>query len=385
MGRSRDARRSPPGCAPRLRAPPAAGEAVAEILDRVRAGGDAAVRELAEEFGDPVGERLRVDPAAIAAAPGLLEPGLRESLRLAALNIAAVARAELAVLERAASAELEQGQRVEVRSSPVAVAGVYVPGGRAAYPSSVLMCTIPARVAGVARVVVATPPDLGGKPADAVLAACCDRRARRGVCGRRRAGDRRARLRNREHPGGRGDRRPGQPLRDRGQASGDRAGRRSTASPGPSELVVVADGTADPEWIALDLCAQAEHGDDSPVIVVSPDAALLDAIGTRVEALVAERPSVTDAPLALVTAPGLELALSLADAIAPGAPASSMFAGADESAARGRIAGCVFVGSAGATAFGDYAAGSNHVLPTGGAARFGGSARPGRFHAPKLA
>ena len=151
---------------------PAAGDAVAEILARVRAGGDAAVRELAEQFGDPVGERLRVDPDAVAAAPGLLEPGLRDSLRISALNIAAVARAELALLERAASAELEQGQRVEVRSSPVEVAGVYVPGGRAAYPSSVLMCTIPARVAGVSRVVVATPPDVGGKPADAVLAAC---------------------------------------------------------------------------------------------------------------------------------------------------------------------------------------------------------------------
>ena len=353
------------------------GDAVAEILDRVRAGGDAAVRELAEEFGDPVGERLRVDPAAVAAAPGLLEPGLRESLRLAALNIAAVARAELAVLERAASAELEQGQRVEVRSSPVAVAGVYVPGGRAAYPSSVLMCTIPARVAGVARVVVATPPDLGGKPADAVLAAC----AIVGLDEVYAVGGAQAiaalafgteSIPAVEVIAGPGNRYVTEAKRRViGRVAID-------GLAGPSELVVVADGTADPEWIALDLCAQAEHGDDSPVIVVSPDAALLDAIGTRVEALVAERPSVADAPLALVTAPGLELSLSLADAIAP-EHLQLMFSGADESAAQGRIAACVFVGSAGATAFGDYAAGSNHVLPTGGAARFAGPLGPGAF------
>ena len=350
---------------------------MAEILGRVRAGGDAVVRELAEQFGDLVGERLRVDPDAVAAAPGLLAPGLRESLRVSALNIAAVARAELALLERAASAELEQGQRVEVRSSPVEVAGVYVPGGRAAYPSSVLMCTIPARVAGVSRVVVATPPDVGGKPADAVLAAC----AIVGLDEVYAVGGAQAiaalAFGTESIPAVDVIAGPGN--RFVTEAKRQVIGRVAIDSlAGPSELVVVADGTANPEWIALDLCAQAEHGDDSPLIVVSPDAALLDAVGTRVEALVAERPSVADAALALVAAPGLELSLSLADAIAP-EHLQLMFSGADESAAQGRIAACVFVGSAGATAFGDYAAGSNHVLPTGGAARFGGPLGPGAF------
>jgi histidinol dehydrogenase len=147
---------------------------------------------------------------------------------------------------------------------------------------------------------------------------------------------------------------------------------------GPSELMVVADGTANPEWIALDLCAQGEHGDDSPLIVASPDQALLERIAELIEGLVAERPSVAEAPLALVATTGVEAALSLADAVAP-EHLELVFEGVDAIAARARVAGCVFIGGGGATAFGDYAAGSNHVLPTGGAARFGGPLGPGTF------
>ena len=114
------------------------------------------------------------------------------------------------------------------------------------------------------------------------------------------------------------------------------------------------------------------------LIVASPDVALLDRIAELVDELAAERPSVADAPLALVATRGLEAALTLADAVAP-EHLELAFEGADETAARARIAGCVFVGAGGATAFGDYAAGSNHVLPTGGAARFGGPLGPGTF------
>jgi histidinol dehydrogenase len=146
---------------------------------------------------------------------------------------------------------------------------------------------------------------------------------------------------------------------------------------GPSELLVVADGAADAEAIVLDLCAQAEHGDESQLVLISPDPALIDRVAELAEEVAAQRPSVTDAPLALVAAPGLELALSLSDAYAP-EHLELAFSGAD-AAARGRVAGCVFVGSGGATAFGDYTAGSNHVLPTGGAARHGGPLGPGAF------
>jgi histidinol dehydrogenase len=147
---------------------------------------------------------------------------------------------------------------------------------------------------------------------------------------------------------------------------------------GPSELMVVADGTASAGWIALDLCAQGEHGEDSSLMVASPDLALLDRVAELVSELVSQRPSVTEAPLALVATRGLEAALTLADALAP-EHLELAFEGADENAARARIAGCVFVGAGGATAFGDYAAGSNHVLPTAGAARFGGPLGPGTF------
>jgi histidinol dehydrogenase len=141
---------------------------------------------------------------------------------------------------------------------------------------------------------------------------------------------------------------------------------------GPSELLIVADAaTGRARWLALDLAAQAEHGEDSPVVMVSPDAGLLDDVAREAEELWTERASVRDAPLALVAAPGLESALQLADAFAP-EHLELAFAGADENVARSRVAGCVFVGSRAATAFGDYAVGSNHVLPTGGAARFGG-------------
>jgi histidinol dehydrogenase len=142
--------------------------------------------------------------------------------------------------------------------------------------------------------------------------------------------------------------------------------------------MVVADGSANPEWLALDLCAQAEHGDDSLLAVASPDGALLNRIAELVAELAPERPSVTAAPLALVATTGVEAALTLADAIAP-EHLELAFEGADATAARARIAGAVFLRSGGATAFGDYAAGSNHVLPTGGAARFGGPLGPAAF------
>jgi histidinol dehydrogenase len=321
---------------------------------------------------------LRIDAEAVRAAPGLLEPEVREALRLAAANITSVARAELEGCVRPASRELDQGQRVEVRAEPVGAAGVYAPGGRASYPSSVLMCAIPAKVAGVGRLAVVSPPGAGGRPNAAVLGAC----AIAGVDEVYAAGGAQAiaalAFGTESVPAvdviaGPGNRYVTEAKRQLTGVVG------TDGIAGPSELLVVADGTANPDWIALDLCAQAEHGDDSPLVVVSPDPALLDRLAELVEELVLERPTVAPGVgLALVTAPGLQLALGLADAFAP-EHLELAFAGADEAAARGRIAGCVFVGAGGATAFGDYAAGSNHVLPTGGAARFGGPLGPGAF------
>ena len=140
---------------------------------------------------------------------------------------------------------------------------------------------------------------------------------------------------------------------------------------GPSELAVVLDASADEWQVALDLLAQAEHGSDSPLLAVSPDPEALARVAEHVEAAAPDRPSVAEAPLALVETPSLESALELVDAVAP-EHLELRFEGADEALAAERVAGCVFVGAGGATAFGDYVAGSNHILPTGGAARFSG-------------
>ncbi len=349
---------------------------VAEILARVRSGGDAALREIAAEFGEAPGNGLAVDRETIAVAPALLETGVREGLSFAARNIGEVAAAELEAALAPVDLELEQGQRVSVVSSPVRSVGIYAPGGSAAYPSSVLMCALPARAAGAARVCLVSPPGASGKPGDAVLAAC----AMAGVDEVYSLGGAQAiaalaygteSVAAVDLIVGPGNRFVTEAKRQVSGAVG------IDALAGPSELFVVADGAADPRLIALDLLAQAEHGDDSPLVVVSPDAALLDRISELVEAMAPDRPSVSDAPLALVLAPGIELALSLADTYAP-EHLELAFEAAHE-AARGRVAGCVFVGPAAATAFGDYAAGSNHVLPTGGAARFGGPLGPGAF------
>ncbi len=370
----------PKALAGRLRAlveqPESLSPAVADILEVVRSKGDEGIHELGERFGDPPPGALRVDPDAIAAAPGLLDPDVREAMRLAAANIDALAKAELASCPGAV-VELDQGQRIEVRWDPVSAAGAYAPGGRATYPASVLMCAVTARAAGVARVAVATPPGPGGRPSAVTLAAC----SLAGIDEVYAVGGAQAiaalafgtqTIPRVEVVVGPGNAYVTEAKRQLAGVVG------IDGLAGPSELFVIADGMADPRWIALDLAAQAEHGPDTPLVLASPEAALLDAVAEVAEALWEERPSVKDAPLALVTAPGLQAALTLADAFAP-EHLELAFAGADDNVARGRIAGCVFIGARGATAFGDYAVGSNHVLPTGGAARFGGPLGVGAF------
>ena len=352
------------------------GETVSEVIAAVRGRGDAALRELAETFGEPVPERFRVDPGALEAAPAFVAPDVRDALHAMVANVRAVAESELAAM-RPAVAELADGQRVEVRSDPVAAAGVYAPGGRGAYPSSVVMCAVPAKVAGVGRLAVASPPSAGGRPSDPVLAAC----AIAGVDEVYAIGGAQAiaalALGTDSVPAvdvvaGPGNRFVTEAKRQLAGTVG------IDGIAGPSELAVVADGSASPRLIALDVCAQAEHGEDGLLVVISPDGALLDEVARNADELALERPSVADAPLALVHTAGIEVSLSLADALAP-EHLELAFVGADEMPARARVAGCVFVGPGGAAAFGDYAVGSNHVLPTGGAARFGGPLGPGAF------
>jgi len=347
---------------------------VGEIFRQVVARGDEALLELTAKFDAPGVESLRVDPADAEAALAVVEPQLRAALEVAAANVRQVAEAQLGS-DREVT--LPAGQTVKLREVPVAAAGIYAPGGRAAYPSSVLMCAIPAQVAGVERVALASPPGPDGRLHPLVLAAAA-------LCG----------LEEIYAIGGAqaifalaygtesvipvdviaG---PGNAwVREAKRAVYGQVGIDSLA--GPSELMLIAGHDTDPEWAALDLCAQAEHGPESPLVVAAVEENVLDDIAAAAERAASSRPSVADAPLGLVQVRDVEEAIGLANAYAP-EHLELLETDAAMMADRVRTAGCVFVGRHGATAFGDYVAGSNHVLPTGGAGRYAGPLGPGAF------
>jgi histidinol dehydrogenase len=350
---------------------------VATIEREVAEGGDEAVLRLTARFDatERPPAALRVAEGEIAAALDALDPSLREALEVAAVNIRTVAEAQTDPESREVA--LPQGQTVTIREAPVGAAGVYAPGGRAAYPSSVLMCCIPARVAEVERIALASPPGPDGRVDPLILAAAA-------LCGidevyamggaqaifaLAHGTETIAPVDVIAGPGNAW-------VREAKRAVYGWVGIDSLA--GPSELMLVAGHDTDPEWAALDLCAQAEHGPDSPLVAVAVEEAVLSAIAETTERLAAERPSVADAPLALVQVPDLSDAIDLANEFAP--EHLELF-GEDATLLAGRVttAGCVFAGRNGATAFGDYVAGSNHVLPTGGAGRFSGPLGPGAF------
>ena len=341
---------------------------VRPILAAVRERGDAAVREYTQRFdhAELAPGELAVPLREVEAALGTIDRGLVEAMRTAIANVRAVARAQL---RDEVAVELEAGQRVALRELPVRRAAAYVPGGRAPYPSTVIMCAVTARVAGVDELAVCAPPGPEGRAHPLILAAC----ALCGVTEVYRMGGAQAiaalaygteSVRPVDVIVG-----PGNPYvaEAKRQVAG-LVGIDSIA--GPSELVVVATSGTDPEFAALDLLAQAEHGPDSPVTLISPDADLLDAVEKRTGAL--------DAPFALVHTRDARAAVRLADEIAP-EHLQLMGAEAEALADTVRAAGCLFVGRDAATAFGDYVAGSNHVLPTGGAARFASALSPATF------
>jgi histidinol dehydrogenase len=347
------------------------------ILENVIADGDTAVLHYTQKFDAPKNppESLRVSPQEARRALDALDSRLRESLDLAAANITEVAQAQDPA--QAQELDLPQGQTVNLREIPVAAAGIYAPGGKAAYPSTVLMCCIPAQVAGVGRIALASPPAADGRVHQLVLAAAA-------LCG----------IEEIYAMGGAqaifalaygtetiepvdvvvG---PGNAwVREAKQWISGERGIDSLA--GPSELMVVAGHDANPEWIALDLCAQAEHGDSGALIVAAVEEHVLDAVETAVGNVSDSHANVADAPLALVRVPDAEAAIELANAFAP-EHLELMEEDAALLANRVTTAGCVFAGRYSATAFGDYVAGSNHVLPTGGAGRFSGPLGPGTF------
>ncbi len=348
-------------------APLAVEDEVRAILDEVRSGGDAAVERLTAAFdqADIAPEQLAVPPAEIEAAVGTLERPVLAGLRTAIANVRAVARAQI---RENVVVDLEDAQRVEVADLPVRRAGAYVPGGRAPYPSTLVMCAVTAREAGIEELAVCAPPGPEGRAHPAVLAACylC------GVTEVYRMGGAQAIA---ALAYGTESVTPVDVIVGPGNAYVQEAKRQVVGMvgidgvAGPSELVVVAVGGADPELVALDLLAQAEHGADSLVALISPDRRLAAEVESAVGRLAGSRQSVADATLAIVDASDARAAVALGDALAP---EHLQLVGDDVErlAPQVRAAGCLFVGRDAGTAFGDYVAGSNHVLPTGGAARF---------------
>jgi histidinol dehydrogenase len=350
-------------------------DAVAAVIESVREQGDAAVAEHSARFDGVAADPLEVPAERLAAAVTAIPPALREAIEVAAANVRAVAAAQIG---EPVALRLGAGQRVEVAEVAVGAAGIYVPGGRAPYPSSAVMGVVPARVAGVGRVVVASPPDPAtGVPADPVLAAAkiAGADAVYAVGGAQAIA---ALAHGTESvPAVDVIAGPGSPwVQEAKLQCSRRVGTDGYA--GPSELVVIALEDVPWEWVALDLCAQAEHGGDGLLVAIADDAGRLERLAEAVESVRARREEAGGPVVELVLVDGADAAVALTDALAP-EHAEVMAPDAATLAARLTTAGCVFVGPTSATAFGDYAAGSNHVLPTGGAGRFSGPLGPGTF------
>lgn len=346
---------------------------VGTIIDAVRARGDAALLDYTRELD-------RVD---VANAAGLeigadrLAAALRqipESQRHA-LHAAAERLTRYAERQAMTSWQIDDGDGNTLGQlvRPLARVGVYVPGGKAAYPSTVLMNTIPARVAGVDEIVLVTPTP-GGDPHPLVLAAAALGGVNRvfTVGGAQAV----AALAYGTETIPQVDKIVGP-----GNAYVAAAKRRVFGQvgidmiAGPSEILILADGSGDPEWAAIDLFAQAEHDEEARAILVSPDADYLDAVAAAVERLLPAQPraaiirAALDHQGALIRVANLDEGVALANRIAP--EHLELAVAEPEALLDGiRHAGAVFMGVHTPESFGDYCAGPNHVLPTGRTARF---------------
>lgn len=342
----------------------------AEILARVRADGDAALFALARELDHATLPALEVPRAAWRAALEALDPAVRRALDRAARNIATAHRA---FAPRTSEVETEPGVVVGRRPDPFARAGLYAPGGRAVYPSSVLMTAIPARVAGVGEVVLCSPPDRAGRVSPLVLAAAeiagVDRVLAIGGAGAIGA------LAYGTETVPRVDVVAGPGNAYVAEAKLQVAALVAIDSPaGPSELLAIADAGVDPAQLARELLAQAEHDPDACALAIVLDEALAPRV---IEAIAAElsgrrrRETITAALAArggVLHAASLDEALDFAGAFAP---EHLLLALADPAPALARVrnAGAVFAGTESSVTFGDYLSGANHTLPTGGASR----------------
>jgi histidinol dehydrogenase len=364
----------------RLDADPSVSDAVRSILARVRDEGDAAVLDLTLRLdGADLRERgLLASPAELGSAGDALPAGLRRAIDALVERVGDLHRRQLP----SEWWDERDGVRFGEIVRPVAAAGCYVPGGRAVYPSSVAMTVVPAAVAGVDEIVVCTPPAPDGSLDPAVRYAA----ARAGATTVVKAGGAQAvaamAFGTASVP--RVDRIVGP-----GNAYVTEAKRRLSGTvgidglAGPTELVLVADETADPRWVALDLVAQAEHDPDAVATLVLLDEALLDPVEAHLdrEVSAAGRRDIVEQALRagrVVLVADADHAVEVANDLAP-EHLQLVVRDATSFAASIRNAGAIFAGSFTAVPFGDYGVASNHVLPTAGTARFASGLRAADF------
>ena len=346
--------------------------AVAQIIGDVRARGDAAVIEFTGRFDrfEPGAASLRFTEREIGEAVRASDPGFVEALRFARGRIEACHRRQMPAGDRFVD---DAGVEMGYRWTAIESVGLYVPGGTASYPSSVLMNCVPAVVAGVERIVMAVPtPD--GEVNPLVLAAAHIA----GVSEIYRIGGAQAVA---ALAYGTESVRPVAKIVGPGNAYVAAAKRQVFGAvgidmiAGPSEVLIIADGGNDPDWIAADLLAQAEHDGSAQSILITDDGAFADAVCRAVGAQLKTLPRAEIAGAswreygAVITVGDLSQSVPLADRIAP-EHLEVACAGADDLAARIRNAGAVFIGRFTPEAIGDYVAGPNHVLPTARSARF---------------
>jgi len=344
--------------------------AVASLIADVRERGDAALLELATKFDGVELTSLEVPRAAWREAVEAIDPDVRRALERAARNIRAFHEAQVPA---DVELEVEPGVRLGRRFVPLAAVGVYAPGGRAAYPSSVLMGVVPAVAAGVDEIVVCSPPGPEGWPSREVLAAAEIAGATRlfavggagAVAAMAYGAGSVPRCAAVVGPGNKWV------LEAKRQVAGEVV---IDSPAGPSEVLVLADETADPVRVAAELVAQAEHDPEAAVALVSTSAALLEAaereLATQLET--APRREIVERALrtrgALLLADSREEAIAITDAY--GAEHLALYTADPKADLAGiRTAGTAFLGGASAVAFGDYITGANHVLPTAGTSR----------------
>ncbi len=343
-----------------------------ELIERVRRDGDVALRELAAAFDGVTLGALEVPRECWQEALRRMTPELRAALERTVRNVRS---AHTAFLPTAVEIETEPGIVVGRRPDPLARVGVYAPGGRATYPSSLIMGVVPARIAGVRDVLVCSPPTTSGQPSDVVLAAAelagADRVFAIGGAGAIAA------MAYGTASVPRVDRIVGPGNAFVAEAKLQCAGAVAIDSPaGPSELLVIADESSDPMVVAREMLAQAEHDPRAAVVCVTIGTTQATRVRAALDALLpsAERASIIAESLAyagaILSADSLDDAVVFANEWAAEHLLLALEPGVIEQAfAALRGAGTVFIGETASVAFGDYMTGANHVLPTGGLSR----------------